>query len=440
MSVQALQNQFVNRKYGQSLRIRSAVCALSGVTMVLGCSAAGAPPDNSADPLDESVPEVSSLRDGLAVGNSAPGFIGENGVSVADSPQCVVSEPVATFESGTVDIILVLDNSDSMANEIEEVENNINVNFGNILAASELDYRVILLSSHRTARREEETTSICVAAPLSGVEDCDSASAPIFTDQFFQYTVTPRGTNSLDILLDTFQPPFSDRGLEDFYGQAPNGWAEWIREGARKVVLIMSDTDDVMPTNAFLSQFTSLSPGDLGSEGAPLFAFHSIVGMRPKSDPTDAYLPTEPVMGDQCGPDTGPDQLVTDAGESFQELSRRTGGLRFPLCEANGYDVVFQAIADEVVAENAIACAFPVPDAPAGRVVDLETLQLDLLAPNQNLALGQVVSSEVCVPNAFYVDVDVDTVHLCPDTCLEARALPDAQLQVVLGCESSLLL
>ncbi|MGQ0505643.1 MAG: hypothetical protein ACT4TC_10010, partial [Myxococcaceae bacterium] len=50
-----------------------------------------------------------------------------------------------------VDIIFVIDNSGSMTSEIQEVERNINVNFAQIIQASGVDYRVILIAKHGSA-------------------------------------------------------------------------------------------------------------------------------------------------------------------------------------------------------------------------------------------------------------------------------------------------
>src|SRR5262245_3392301 len=69
---------------------------------------------------------------------------------------------------GPPDIVLVVDNSGSMVEEVYDVERNINFNFSPILSKSGVDYRVILFSSHGDSR----TQKICVGPPLSR-NQCD---------------------------------------------------------------------------------------------------------------------------------------------------------------------------------------------------------------------------------------------------------------------------
>ena len=61
--------------------------------------------------------------------------------------QCATAQAEATLTKEPVDIILVLDNSGSMAQELQAVEDNINKNFASILATGDADYRVILIDT-----------------------------------------------------------------------------------------------------------------------------------------------------------------------------------------------------------------------------------------------------------------------------------------------------
>src|SRR5690606_19490982 len=109
---------------------------------------------------------------------------------IGDGDGCASTKSEAEVTSEPVDIIIVLDNSGSMEDELTAVESNINVNFANILAESGVDYRVILLSRHREGDRSESSsyaTSICVEAPLSGLPSCPSAQ-PILAPRFYQYS------------------------------------------------------------------------------------------------------------------------------------------------------------------------------------------------------------------------------------------------------------
>ncbi|HTV25459.1 MAG TPA: hypothetical protein VMG12_42480, partial [Polyangiaceae bacterium] len=117
------------------------------------------------------------------------------GVEISDA--CVIDKGEAELVRQPVDIILLLDNSGSMEDELEAVEANINQNFADILNGSDVDYHLILISRHRQEPRdesEEASTSICVTTPLSGLASCDEAEQPVFTARFYQYSTKLEST------------------------------------------------------------------------------------------------------------------------------------------------------------------------------------------------------------------------------------------------------
>lgn len=425
--------------------------ALLGVGLAsgLGCAASGETPvarRSSADAMMfegpsffEQEPEpTASLPpppelDGLVDGEPPPG-------SANIPAACVIDEEEAEIVRQPVDIILLLDNSGSMADELEAVEANINVNFASVLASRDVDYHMILISRHRQEPRdesEEASTSVCVSSPLSGLDDCDEAEQPAFTERFFQYSTKLESTDSFDVLLDTYAPPFDDSDREEKFDRAPEGWSAWLRPGAKKVFLEMTDDDEDMPIDEFVGTLVAMAPEHFGTDPEnPAFVFHSIIGLAEKPTPTEAYLPDEPVQSATC---TGNDNDVTSAGESYQELSRRTGGLRFPLCQFGAYDVVFQRIAQDVVLTSEIACDFEIPPPPPGLELDLEKVAIEY-APGDGAAsitFGQAPSLGDCQANAFYIAGD--RLNLCPATCAAVQSDPVASVTVLFTCESQLI-
>ena len=285
---------------------------------------------------------------------------------------CARAEAMAELVKEPVDIILLLDNSGSMDDELDAVERNINVNFAQILTDSMVDYRVILISRHRKAARDanaEASTSICVEAPLSGLAACP-AEDPVFSERFFHFFTKIESTNSFDIALDTYYPPIATDN-QDRSDQAPLGWSDWLREGAKKVFLELSDDNEDMSPDLFIAGLIQEGPEHFGTDpAAPNFVFHSIIGIAEKAVPTDPYLPEEPVNATRC-----PD--VTTAGETYQELSKRTGGLRFPICGFDAYDVVFSRIAEDVVTRTIVACDFALPAVPEGTELVLDNIAVN---------------------------------------------------------------
>jgi hypothetical protein len=411
--------------------------ALAGAAS-LACSAG----DDSGGGARVRGPEAPATNapppDSTLINNPAGGGAGNDGLvtepgemrPVTIDDACVVDQAQATLVKQPVDIILVLDNSGSMSDELQAVESNINVNFASILASSQIDYRVILISRHRQApptASEEASTSICVTTPLSGLADCTQAQEPVLTDRFFQYSIKIDSTNSFDLVLDTY-----NGNEEDKFDLAPLGWSQWLRPGAKKVFLEMTDDQPTMPIADFAQRLAALSPADFGSAQSPSFVFHSIIGIAAKTPPTAAYLPSEPVNTAICNIDN-----VENAGVPYQELSRLTGGLRFPLCEFTGFDVVFRSIADDVVFTSNVACDFAIPNPPTGLTLNLDQVGVAYTKGDGSGAVnfGQARALAECESNAFYIQNN--RINLCPQACDEVRRDPLSKVDVLFTCKST---
>lgn len=437
---------------GSGAPFSTAAAGLAALLAAAGCGG-GAHDDGADRAIDTSSFEGPPFFEGdtepnqaepnqpsAAPGSGLGGFVdGQSGGATQAPATCVRSTAQATLVKLPVDIILLLDNSGSMSDELEAVEANINRNFAEILASSGVDYRMILISRHREEPRDESdeaSTSICVQSPLSGLADCSEAEAPAFSERFFQYSTKLESTDSFDVLLDTYAPPFESSGREENFDQAPLGWSAWLRPGTKKVFLEMTDDDEDMPVESFVEQLIAEAPEHFGSDPTrPSFVFHSIIGIEEKVDPTQAYLSSEPVREQTC---TGNDNEVQNAGESYQELSRMTGGLRFPLCQFGAYDVVFQTIAEDVVQRRGIECDFEIPDPPSGQELDLEKVAIEYDGSDGvSVPFGQAPTPEVCQPNAFYIDGG--RVNLCPDACSAISNDPMAKVSVLFTCESQLI-
>jgi hypothetical protein len=327
-----------------------------------------------------------------------------------------------------------------MADELQAVEDNINVNFASILETSDVDYRVILISRHRREERAESgesSTSVCVESPLSGLDDCSAAAEPTFSARFFHYSTKIESDDSFDVLLDTYASPFDDDDREEKFDNAPIGWQEWLRPGAKKVFLEMTDDNEDMPVSEFLQQLTSMAPEHFGPNPNNLtFVWHSIVGLAEKVPRTEAYLPQEPLQTEKC---SGNGNNVDNAGTVYQELSMMTGGLRFPLCEFDAYDVVFKRIAEDVVFTSNIACDFPIPEAPGTASLDLEKIAVSYTPGDGSgtTQFGQAPAFGTCQDNAFYIANG--RLTLCPGACNLIRSDPGAGVDVLFTCESQII-
>ncbi len=431
-------------KFTHRLALTSLVFAFLGASTVgVGCGAGANQPSGSA-----STGTTSSTGAGGAGGKGAGGSTGSgqggdvidfdagnNDSALDPDSACAVQSAMATLVKKPVDIIVTIDNSGSMTEEIVGVQTNINVNFASILEASGLDYRVILVASHGKATAGQ---SICIEAPLSGIPagGCvQPPPKPVNGPRFFHYSVEVASTNSWCKLTQTYH-------LADQNMLAPNGWAEWLRPEAFKVfVEITDDRVSCAPYNdqnsvaggiaaaaAFDADLLALDPLQFGDAQKRNYQHYSIVAMAYNNPPTKPYEPADPILVAEC-------PTAANPGTGYQALSVLTGALRFPLCDTTSYDVVFQAIAQGVIEGAKVACEFPIPDPPMGEEIDLATVVVQYTPAGMGAvtSFAQVTGAAQCVANAFYLDAGL--IHLCPETCALVQGDAKAQINVLFACK-----
>jgi hypothetical protein len=347
----------------------------------------------------------------------------------APSDACATSNVVLREPRRPIDIILVLDNSVSMAGELEAVERNINTHFARILDESGVDYRVIMVSRHRTGdrtRSEQAETAICITEPLSALASCP-ASAPGSSARFFHYSIDIDSHDSLSRLLAAYDQP------DPLYAATATGWSAWLREGARKVFLALTDDDSFTEPAVFMAELAARAPQHFGpSPSQPSYVFHSIVGVAEREPADAAYGPEEPLVTERC---RNAERLAPNAGRAYQTLSRLTGGLRYPLCHLDNYDAIFESIAADSIDDSGLGCRFAAPVPPAGKRLDLEQLQLRLSGGRSGSAvLSAVPGAERCDPQSFYVEDE--HIVLCPDFCSALLDQPSVTLSAVFDCSA----
>ena len=411
-------------------------CGLATLSLLSGCSASSGPGSSANGTGNQGHGGSGTAGPGvgggpvLATGGTDGLLIDVNSGGTATGgsggADCGIKSVDAMVTRQPVDVVVVIDNSGSMQDEIDAVEKNLNVNFANILQTSGVDYRVILLSRHEKQGRQ---TSICVTTPLSANATCPpTPDQPAFTDHFYQYSLKVDSLNSLALLVDTI-----DATKQDEFDLAPQGWGMWLRPNAAKVILEITDDNSTEMTAAdFVAKLTAKS-AQFGTASAPSFRFHSIIGIGEKPTVTEPWLPDEPVQDSLC---TGNSDTVENPGPVYQELSRTTHGLRFPLCQFTAFDTVFDTIAKDVASHAAISCEFDIPAPPQGQDLDLSKVAVayDAGDGTPTKTFGQAMTSDVCVPDAFYVDAATHKISLCPETCTAAQQGKDPKINVLFTC------
>jgi hypothetical protein len=363
-----------------------------------------------------------------SLGLPPTGFGGSGGVGVAPGPgsgACAATSAAAALSKG-MDIIVVIDNSGSMSNEIEAVERNINANFTSIIGASGVDHRVILLSRHGAAKDND----FCVDPPLSGNATCaPPPERPTNTARFFHYSAKINSRDSFEKILKTYNEP-------DQFELAPRGWSEWLRPGVPKAFIEITDDESNMPWTEFEPKLFALEPKRFGDASSRKYIFHSIVAMAENTPVTAAWQPGDPIRTELC---TGNGGDAEAAGVEYQQLSKVTGGLRFPLCQYASFDVVFKAVAKDVITSARIGCDFAIPPAPAGMTLDLSMVAVAYApgggGPGQQFR--QAATPAACVGGAFYIERD--RIVLCPETCSAVTRDPQAKIEVLFTCEKTLI-
>ncbi len=350
-----------------------------------------------------------------------------------DASACGKLQETAQIEIKPADIVFIVDNSCSMNQEAQGVQDNIATNFAQIISASGIDYRVILISDNGPT----SSGSICVGPPL-GNSICPptSGTAPKNNPPLF-YHFDKGDVYSTDGWCKAKQW----YNQADVHGLAPGGWKDWLRPGSLKAFVMVTDdrvscsgyTDSSNPlatAQKFDQDLMALDPTMFGTVANRNYVWYSIVGVGANpADPTGAYQPNEPITSSKCSG-------AVNASPGNQALSQITGGLRFPVCNGFQYDEVFKAIAKGVIAGAKVACDFQLPDPPKGKEFNLDSVSVNYTPGGSTTPqhLTQVANAALCAPGKFYIDTTIDRVFLCPAACGAVQQDPDAKLDVLVDC------
>jgi len=402
------------------------LCGLFAAPVAVFACDAGVGPE----PDDGASTAASGLGGASASTTGSPASSGSFGQGMGGSGQgggevCTGVSSEAEVTALPVDIIWVVDNSNSMQPAIAEVKNGINA-FANLISASNLDYKVILLSHRGTS-----DLSICVPPPLSGDTACGNGP------RFFQSSVDILSTQPLEQFLGTLgqttgYQPGDPRGGEP--------WADELRPDATKTIVIVTDDNSRLSATQFTSfaggqnPFNSLTlpPGILDPSWNGLFdgfLFSGIYGWGNANDPS--VICEYPDM-------TSP----PSAGPTYTTLVSQTGGVRAQICDgASAWGPFFDAVAQAVIETSAIACELDIPPPPQGEVLDFTKVNVQLVSGPDETIIPNVGDQAGCGNGEgwYYDNPSAPTqVILCPTSCATAQELAGpnqpGSVQVLFGC------
>ncbi|MCA9584885.1 MAG: hypothetical protein KC657_05975 [Myxococcales bacterium] len=354
-----------------------------GAAIVVGCSASEQRSGfNQEDPA------------GGAGGISSGGFgTSSSSGGPVDPKECAKAQAVATRPP--VDVIVSVDQSGSMSDDIANVKANIN-KLSDFLQKTGLDYRVVMIGTPGTGSYD-----ICVPPPLGG---------PSCTSNGNTFRVVNRNVQSSDtlsIIISTLQQ--TSGAME---------WKSFLRPSALKIFIPITDDNSYIKATAFDPDLLTKGQGLFGSATDRRYVFYPITGA--------AAFPSESTCGSNA----------VNNGKEYLELAKLTKGRWFPIC-LKDFAPVFEEIARNVAVT--VACELDVPKPAGGGEIDFDRVNVSI-APSNGGASRDVLqdASKPCDGGAdgWQYNTDRTKIRLCGAACDGVRADVGTKVTVEFGCQT----
>ncbi len=316
--------------------------------------------------------------------------------SVGDAACSEVTEK-AENKVQPADIIIAVDQSGSMDQETQWVQQQIN-GFSTQISNTGIDVHVVLIAVQPATPSMDinglgcnvNENPICVPPPLAAPSCADSS--------------TFRGVNchvdSRDALIKIV-------GTYDVY-------KDFLRPGAQKHVVVITDDDSSIPAAQFDADFRALDPDH------EQYRFHAIYSFT-----DDAFL--QPCFN-----------IAAREGKIYRQLVQMRGGVEGDLCIQN-FQPVWNALSQQVITNSTIACEWDIPPPGDGGVIDPNLVNVEFIGGGSVTALGYVSSAADCgsFQNGWYFDDNANPtkVFACPDTCQLVQAKDAVSISLKFGCQ-----
>ena len=327
---------------------------------------------------------------------------------------CGEASSVANLEKLPADLIIAVDNSDSMALESAQVKTYINAMVGAV-TASNIDAHVVVISkpSNNTIFDILET-GVCVPAPLGSGSCPDDENLPGYRHVVEQV----ESHDALDKIVSTYDQ-----------------WKGSLRPEATKTFLVVSDDESDMTAQEFTTALAGLNPPIVD------FKFNAIVASQegPLSCGICAITGCQNCANPCCDKGLACFPVSQQLGQTYIDLQGQTSGVYGDLCTQN-FGPVFDDMATAVIEHTPIACHFDIPAPPEGIVVAEETNVDFIPAPNAGAQpIYNVEGQHDCTINGgWYFDnaYNPTEIHLCPATCSLVQESTEGEVHVEFGCET----
>jgi len=378
-------------------RSLSFAAAAAFLPFIAACSAENT--DRGAGPID--LVDTGLTADTQAAADTdlfVPDMGSMETTPLEDGGGCATAEAAAVKQP--VDVIIVIDQSGSMNEEIIQVRDNIN-KLSAYLNATKLDYRVIMIAG----MPGNGSLPMCVPEPLAG-PSCAS-KAP-------RYRAVNRHIESWDALKWVIQTYDST--------DTTTKWSDMLRVNAIKVFIPITDDDandsflPVPRSTSFDDMILSRGSGTFGTKSKRKYVFYPICGVSTTSTST------------KCS-------TAVNTGPVYVELATLTKGKAFSVCEPN-YEPVFQAIGKAIA--TSVACEVAVPAPPAGETFDPAKVNVVYKDSGGGSTVVPQDTSADCYggANGWQYSSDGTKILLCGTACAAAKSDPGAVISVQFGCKT----
>ncbi len=359
----------------------------------------------------DSTPEPDRGGGGANGFGNSDGRAGRQGSGSSDvvpiGDGCAAISQTAVNRLQPADIIIAIDNSGSMDEEIVFVREQMNA-FSQQIIDSGVDVRIIVISAPLSADgsapidagadsdgdSDEQENGVCIDAPL-GSGACPSDShAP----RYLHVPVEVSSNDALNLFVETFPE-----------------WRSQLRPNATKTFVVVTDDDATDEPNDSAAAFTSAVSG----LDAMLFEGWSFSGIYCFSECPEA----------------------AEIGQVYMDLVAQTGGVSGDLC-LQDFAPVFDALAQAVIGASGVDCEWAIPPPPAGQTFDTGRVNVQYTPSSSTtpIPVFYVPSLADCSGDGgwFYDDrANPTQVRVCPSTCARLENDPETKLDVLFGCETS---
>jgi hypothetical protein len=369
----------------------------------------------SVDLVDSSVPDTTPVDSSVPdVPDTTPVDSSDPDTTTPSDTSCTPASSAAAIKP-PVDIIVAIDQSGSMSEEVPRVRNGINKLSEFLLLSGLTDFRVVAIAGYNGSSVDADGASfptstslaLCVPPPL-GAATCGAETA-----RFRQSNINVQGFNALKIIATSYDS--TTAGLM---------WRDFIRAGSAKSIVVITDDDS---NSMCTGTYCGITAADfdarlLGKPGAPF----GIAGNR-------RYV-AYPIIGASTYPlETACGTAAANAGPEYIKLAKTTGGKWYPICDSD-FGPSFSDIGKSIVTRA--ACEVLVPPPPSGTFDDAKvnvTFKPSTSATPESLKRDDSAACSAGA-NGWQYGADKKSILLCGDACTRARGDLSGQVNVHFGC------